>query len=628
MRAAAFLLASLLANLVSAQPLSPEELSRLTRFQSERTLGSLPREWREKEAPRFEAVFAAARADFAGQGRRVADHYLRHTGTPPGAGAYFFVLEAVGGTDAAALLARALVDPPRPESGPEFDSGGRRHRLARHEGEIQAALEAVLGHEATARDPQAARALGEAIDTLRALPRGMGAGGAARAVSLLGRCASAEARELLARYAADTVAEIRAAALEALAAAGGKADAGLLARSLLEDPSPRARSEAARAIAHLKAGSELPTLRRALAAETHPEVVDAVVRAVAAFNALPQEPAACHALAGRTWELQAAWLAAACWRATAGREALIQAAQEGPPITRAIALIALFQRPATREQPLVRAVPRQAPPPPVGAARAVPSIAATPAPAAVPAPERFGADERHRLLASAVEVLSRPAVAFPRPGAISHSAAHPLNELLLEMAGSDMPLALSHADRIVTRGARSANDGRLAASQALARADGRAYAAARRLPQALLAGTLALGALLLGLLARSRGAAVAAALPLAAWAAWSLWTAAVRELPPLALAPFTVLGSASLTAALVAGIGAWRGGWLVGAAAIGAAGVAGFFFCGALRWFDVFPVGSEGWESIFEPVGAAVAAALLAAAGLIAAAAARYVEKK
>ena len=595
---------ALAASAAHAQPLSPAELGTLARFDGERGFAGMPRQFRAQEAPRVESAYAAARAEFSGKGARIAEHYLRHTGTPPGAGAYFFVLEAVADAEAAFALIRGLVEPPMPESGPEFESGGKRQRLPRYEGEVEGALEAVLASDTVARDPRVAQALKDAIATLRAKPRGIARGPAARAVALLGRLDSDEARDALRQLAADPDAEIRGLALAALGSAGLKADSGLLARTLLEDAAPRA-------IAQLQAREALPALRRSLAEERHPEVVDAVVQALAALKALPDDPRQCFDAAARSWDAQPASLAFGCWRAQAGRDALLQAAAEGPNVVRVLAMAALFERPAARDLPLLQFPPQNIPPPPA-----------------------FNNPTRKRLLESSVEVLSRAARAYPdRPDAISHSVAYQLNALLFDLAAGDMRLALDYADRIVTPGARSVNDGRFAASNALWRSDARAYEAQRRPRQALLAAAIAACALLLLIFPATRIAALAAALPIAAWAAWSLTTGGVRELPPLALAPFTIAGSASLVAGFTAGATVlwrerrqgtgWAGAMLLGGGAIGAAAVTAFFVCGAARWYDVFPIMLEGWELIFDPIGAAVVAASLTVLGLAAAAGVR-----
>ncbi len=609
-----FLVAAALALSAAAQAqLSPEEVAVLARFE------------RNRDAD-------AARAQFAGQGARVAEHYLRHTGTPPDAGAYFFVLESVADAETALALIRGLADPPEPESGPQFESGGRLRRLRRYEGEIEAALEAALSVEAVAREPRVAQALVDAIGVMRARRSGM----ETRAVGLLGKCDSPAAREALRRLAADADSAVRAAAMAALGSAGAGPDADLLARALLEDREPRARIEAAAAIAKLQARDALPALRRSLAEERDPEVMDAVVQALAKLGALPTEPQQCLDAAARSWEISAAALAFGCWRAQASREALVQAALEAPPVVRALAIAALFERPARRDVPLIRFAQMQAPLPPVALPGARPSIASIPQPAPAPAPPQFDAQTRRRLLDSAVQVLSRASRGhLARPETVSGSLAFQLNELLYDIAGGDMRLALEHADRVATPASRSVNDGRLAASHALSRSDPRAYEKARRPGQAALAGALAACALLLLAFPLTRAAAVAAALPLGAWAAWSASVGTVRELPPLALAPLTIVGSAAIVAALVAGAAAlWRsrghapggiGALVTGAAATGIAAVAAFFFCGAMRWYDVFPVGGEGWELIFDPLGAALAALPLAALGFAGAAAATMV---
>lgn len=598
-----------------AQTLSPREIEDLSRLE---------------RRPQSEA-HAAAGVQFRGQGARIAGHYLRHTGTPPGPNAYFIALEAVGDADAALVLIRALVEPREAESGPEFTAGGRRQRLPRYEGEIAVALEAVLARAEVGRDARIAQALSEAIAMLRAQPNGVGRGPAERALELLGRCDSDTAREALRRLAADPDGQARALALAALGRAGRPDDAGLLVGTLQGDPQPEARRQAAAAIAQLEARAALPALQAGLDRETHPQVVDAIVQALAALEALPDDPVRCLDAAGRGWEPSLVAAVFACWRSRASDEALMQAALAGTPMVRMLAMAALFDRPSARE-PLVRLpalmTAPSLPPPPGDAAVVVARPSDETRPASAP---RFDEATRRLLLASAVEVLSHPARAFPdRPNAISQSVAGRLNGLLFELAGRDMRLALEYADRIASPGARTPNDGRFAASRTLWRDDPRAYEAHRRPRQALLAGALALGMALIAFFAVGTSGAIAAAVPPVAWALWVLTAGGVRELPPLPLAPLTVGGSASLTAGLVAAIAelsrkrnahrGWLGALLTGVVATGAAGATAFVACGTARWYDVYPVGGEGWELIFDPLGAAIVAVALSALAVAAAA--------
>jgi hypothetical protein len=600
-----------------AQPLSPQELEALSRL----------------ERLSQEEAHAAAAAQFEGQAARIAHHYLRHTGTPPGPNAYFFALEAVGDADAAAVLAGALVEAPEPESGPEFTSGGRRQRLRRHDGEIAVALESALARETVARDARVAQALTDAIVALRAQPNGLGRGPAARAVELLGRCDSDPARDALRRLAADSDGDTRAHALAALGSAGRADDAGLLALTLRADPQPAARGRAAAAVARLGARDAIPALAAALDAESHPQVVDAVVQALAALGALPDDPARCLAAAARCWDPAAAAPAFACWHASASPGALQEVALTGAPVVRALALAALFEAPATGREPLVQWPGRFAPPPPVIARGSMPAVGTSRPlePPASPPRSPFDQAARERLLASAVEVLSHSPRAIPdRPRAISSAVAQRVNDLLLEIAGRDMHLALAYADRIETPSARTRNDGRFAASAALWRRDARAYVAERRPRQAILAAGIALAAAVLASFRSVGTAGIAAAVPAAVWALWTLRTDSVRELPPLALAPLTVVGSASLAAALVcAAVELWRNrrarpasaaSLVIRAGSIGVAAAVGFALCGAARWLDVYPVGGEGWELVFEPLGAGLVSAVLAVASLTVAA--------
>jgi hypothetical protein len=59
---------------------------------------------------------------------------------------------------------------------------------------------------------------------------------------------------------------------------------------------------------------------------------------------------------------------------------------------------------------------------------------------------------------------------------------------------------------------------------------------------------------------------------------------------------------------------------VVRAGAIGLTAATGFVLCAAPRWLHVYPVGAEGWEMVFEPLGAGLVAAVLAPVSLIIAA--------
>ncbi|HJR51793.1 MAG TPA: hypothetical protein VJ794_11840, partial [Gemmatimonadales bacterium] len=60
--------------------------------------------------------------------------------------------------------------------------------------------------------------------------------------------------------------------------------------------------------------------------------------------------------------------------------------------------------------------------------------------------------------------------------------------------------------------------------------------------------------------------------------------------------------------------------FVVRAGAIGLAAALGFVLCAAPRWLALYPVGAEGWELVFEPLGAGLVSACLALLSLIAAA--------
>jgi hypothetical protein len=115
---------------------------------------------------------------------------------------------------------------------------------------------------------------------------------------------------------------------------------------------------------------------------------------------------------------------------------------------------------------------------------------------------------------------------------------------------------------------------------------------------------------------RTRRAGVLGVAAMAAWAVWSLFLSQVRELPPpplhfltLSSIAFAAAGSVSAGITLLASaLPAWARPLLAGAAA----GVLGFVLCAWSRWTHRFPIGGEGWELIFEPVGSGVLAAMAA----------------
>jgi peptidoglycan/LPS O-acetylase OafA/YrhL len=199
-----------------------------------------------------------------------------------------------------------------------------------------------------------------------------------------------------------------------------------------------------------------------------------------------------------------------------------------------------------------------------------------------------------------------------------------VRDALWEIADRDMVNALRHVDRIATPGARYVMQGRYGASYDLWSRDRAAYLDYRR-PRQAAAGALlaaACGVLLAWKRTRRAGAAlVTAAL---AWSAWSLLATQPRELPPPPLQFATVTAIALLSAgAAVAAVafltqGRAPGGPAKalgqGSAAVGIAAVLAFFACGATRWYGVFPVGGEGWELIFDPVGSALVAGAAATA--------------
>ncbi|MBI3069258.1 MAG: HEAT repeat domain-containing protein [Betaproteobacteria bacterium] len=420
----------------------------------------------------------------SGPAHDVARHFLTHTDYPPANTAFFFVLEAVGDTETALVLIRALADPPKVESGPVIKVGDRSWLLERDGSEIRVAIESVLVNEPVRGDPRVVDALMEAIERLKA-KRG-GAASAGTVVALLGRCAGPEARAALQRLAADADASIRSLALQGLgeSARAGKAappdratTLATLAQGLSTDPDSRARLEAAGALGRLGSAEAVPSLREALVSERDPQVVDAIV----------------------------------------------------------LALYSLIEQAAVRRRApgLVRAPQLVAPPPPLPpGARAITIVPVPPLGPREPSPVKFDEATRDRLLTSAVEVLSKHSAAFPGKGKeVSYTTAQLVRDALWEISGRDMGVALVHADRIAMTGARYFS-GRYSASYDLWNRDRPAYLDYRRPRQAVAAALAALLFVPLFIWRRFRRADALVVIAVLGWGAWSLTATDVRELPP------------------------------------------------------------------------------------------------
>jgi HEAT repeat protein len=613
----------------AAAELTALEIQQLSRFDAAAGFRDVPDWARPASAAEVQAAYQEVRALFAGRGRDVALQFLKDTRVPPSNGAYFFALEALADPDTALVLIHALADPVK---------ATHLGILDRDNFQIDVAIESVLVDGAVRRDPRVISALMESIVKLRAKPYGAGLHDVAMVVTLLGRCAGADAASALQQLAADRDSTIRSTAIQALGqtSAGtantqpvGQATAPLamFGRALSFDAQPRARQEAATALGRLGDADGVALLRDALTTETHPQVVDAIVLALDQLQAPLVDPQQCREIASRTWEPEAARSPFACWRTSATPADLLDAATRGPAQVRALTLYALVEllvneRPRPTIVSVLPAIPRPSPGPP-GARAAInaPQMFGRPQP---PLPVPLDADVRARLLASAVEVLSRPSAASPETGAaISDATARRVLDALWQLAGRDMSVALRYADRISAPRTRHAN-GRFEASYALWNKDRTAYVRYRRSRQVLTAAALALA--LCVLFAAAPGRRLAAILVGAAltWLLATLGARTMRELPPPPLQFITVTAVACFSAGIVVAGLAFRAqrrapdtksrALLRGLAAVILAPLVAFLVCGVTRSNAFFPIESEGWELIFEPLGSAILAAVAAAA--------------
>jgi hypothetical protein len=200
--------------------------------------------------------------------------------------------------------------------------------------------------------------------------------------------------------------------------------------------------------------------------------------------------------------------------------------------------------------------------------------------------------------------------------AISASTRDTAEQALWTLSGRNMDRATAYADRVTPNAAR------FRASAALARADAGAYDATRRPQQAVIAVAIALAFGLL-IVRRSplRRPGLLLALSAAGWALWTLQASGVRDLPPPPLQLLSVAALALFSAGTATGAAALipRRARNVSSTIIRvvltlitAACVAGVM-CFATRSARLFPSDLEGWELIFDPLGAAILAAGAAA---------------
>lgn len=598
--------------LLHGQELSAEDAQRAAPYFRYWELVDVPEPASAGVQDRLRTARRGAQRDFAGRGPVLARHFLHHIQASPGNTAFFFLFYAVGDVDTAQLLIQALLDPPLLQG----------MALGRDPGEMSIAIEAVLRNETVRTSPSVVGALEDTVKRARQQPGGIRV--AEIAISLLGKCQTPEAARLLQQLAADSDRAIRAAAVEALGNSVSFAVGQTVQRTLAGDIDPDVRARAASSLARSQSPEAAASLQAALIRETDPRVIDETVRSLTNLHALPQDPMACLEVANRVWDTSVAQPLFDCWRAAANREDLINQAISASWTVRAFALHALAEIPRSLVQPIVplAAMPT-APTPRSGGdnPRASTATSVNPPQVAFPAPV-FEPAIRDRLLQSCVEILSQNISGLPAPNSLSYSAAQLVRDAFWEISGRNMVVALAFADRIVPINGHYTSIGRFGESYDLASKDGSAYASLRRPRQLLAAGLAGLLIASLLVLKRLRKIAVAMLASLGAWAVWSAFQTDVRELPPAPLFFLTVSCLAFLSAGLVVGAFARMPvrGWVKVAGGPVIAGVCAFLICGFTRSASLFPIGSEGWELIFDPLSSAVLAvpvALVLSLGMV-----------
>ena len=592
---------SLLAHvlLIAALGLSQEDSAKLAQYD---TAWSRP----------TPAMRMQVRREFSGRGAEIAEYFLAHSSPPPHNGAYFFALRELAEPDAALVLIRALSNwPPAGQDMPRFW------------GEIEAAASAALIGSSVQQDARIVPALLLTIERASSHPV-QGPQIASAGVRLLGQVHTSAAVGALQKLLSNPQPELRAAAAQALATADVSAPGfsfiprsvvESLSQTLVSDPNWRARRDAAISLGRLHNKAAEGRLLASLRTEQQPEVVDAILGALRVSGVVLQDPRLCFTAMQRAHEASVAEPAFACWRRAATPSTLLDTALRGPAIPRVLATMFLIRE----AQPPPRSVDRyrKAFPPSPAAARPGDQQAMVSAPVmrfggSAQDPPHFTPELRNALLRSMVEALSQNE-------SLGDSTTGATQQALWEISGHDMASAIASADQISGMAAR------FQMSEALSRFDAGAYFRYRRRRQALLAAGIAALMLVMALASGVRRSALICAVAAAGWACASLYADSVRELPPPPLQLLSVSAIGFLCGGAVAAAFArfrspgtgYLKGVLYSVGAAGSAGLVAAIVCGSTRNSRLFPVGTEGWELIFDPAGAfivATAVALLLAA--------------
>lgn len=586
---------------VQEQEFNTDDLQRIAAYDEYWGLVDGPAWESEEMQERLNTAIREAQKEFFGRGTALAQYFLYHIQASPGNTAFFFLFRAIGDVGTAKLLIQALPHPPLSQDG-----------LGRDPGEIMIAIEAVLGNEPVRTNPDIFAALDNTIKHAREQPKGAwGVWIAEMAISLLGKCQTPEAIQLLQTLSSDQNRTIRAAAIKALGGTESDSVKQILSHTLAEDIDSEIRAQAADSLAQDSSPESILALQTSLERETNPKVVDSIVRALTGLQALPKDPAACLKAANLCWDASVAQPLFDCWRITATRKEIIKQATSGKWAVRALALRSLTQSSGAGERFITPRIQHASPPAPLYESGNIRASKNTPLNDPIP-PSAALLEQavKEQLLQSSLEILSQNISGQPDSKSISYLTAQFTRDSFWELSGRSMTTALNYADRIVPVSGRYMPIGRFGQSYDLASRDRSAYAAHRRPQQLLAEGLAALTISLLLMFRHLRKMAVALLAAIFMWALWTIFQTSVRELPPPPLFFLTVSSIAFLSAGFLSGLFSYLHvkGWLKVVTAPVSAGIFAFFICGFTRWSSLFPIGGEGWELIFDPLGSAILA--------------------